>query len=164
MDFELEQLSRDVGDWLVARGYVLATAESCTGGWIAEVVTATSGSSAWFDRGWVTYSNEAKQQMLGVPVATIAAEGAVSKAVVCAMAEGALAHSNASHAIAVSGIAGPSGGSPEKPVGTVWIAWAALDGETRAKLYHFDGGREAVRQQTVCSALLHLCGEGCIDD
>lgn len=159
MDHELEQLSRDVGDWLAARGFVLATAESCTGGWIAEVVTATSGSSAWFDRGWVTYSNEAKQEMLDVPAEILATDGAVSEAVVRAMAEGALIHSRASHTIAVSGVAGPSGGSDEKPVGTVWIAWAARGEKTRAELHHFDGLREEVRLQTVCRALRVLCGE-----
>lgn len=158
MDYELEQLSRDVGDWLAARGFVLATAESCTGGWIAEVVTATSGSSAWFDRGWVTYSNEAKEEMLDVPAEILASDGAVSEAVVRAMAEGALIHSRASHTVAVSGIAGPSGGSDEKPVGTVWIAWAARGQKTRTELHHFDGGREEVRQQTVCRALRALCG------
>lgn len=156
MDHTLEQLSRDVGDWLAARAFMLATAESCTGGWIAEVVTASSGSSAWFDRGWVTYSNEAKEQMLGVPATLLDQAGAVSEAVVRAMAEGALSRSAATHAVAVSGVAGPSGGSPEKPVGTVWIAWASRHGETRARLFHFDGDREEVRQQTVVQALAEL--------
>lgn len=156
MDHTLEQISRDVGDWLAARGFVLATAESCTGGWVAEVVTASSGSSAWFDRGWVTYSNEAKEQMLGVPATLLDQAGAVSEAVVRAMAEGALARSAATHAIAVSGVAGPSGGSPEKPVGTVWIAWASRPGQTWARLFHFDGDREEVRQQTVVQALAEL--------
>ncbi|WP_374403014.1 nicotinamide-nucleotide amidase [Niveibacterium sp.] len=153
MEHELERLSQDTGDWLASRGHTLATAESCTGGWIAEVITATSGSSAWFDRGWVTYSNDAKQEMLGVRAATLAEHGAVSEAVVREMAEGALARSNASHAIAVSGVAGPTGGSPEKPVGTVWIAWASRAGFTLAELHRFDGSREAVRRQTVTRAL-----------
>lgn len=153
MDHELERLSQDVGDWLAARGHVLATAESCTGGWIAEVVTATSGSSSWFDRGWVTYSNEAKQAMLGVRAGTLADFGAVSEAVVREMAEGALTHSGASHAIAVSGVAGPTGGSAEKPVGTVWIAWAQRGGATHAAHHLFAGDREAVRRQTVVHAL-----------
>jgi len=156
MDHELERLSQDTGDWLASRGHTLATAESCTGGWIAEVITATSGSSAWFDRGWVTYSNEAKQQMLGVRADTLAAHGAVSEAVVREMAEAAIARSNASHAIAVSGVAGPTGGSPEKPVGTVWIAWARRDGLTLTELQHFEGSREAVRRQTVVRALAAL--------
>ncbi|GAA5176775.1 nicotinamide-nucleotide amidase [Niveibacterium umoris] len=156
MDHELERLSKDIGDWLAARGHVLATAESCTGGWIAEVVTATSGSSGWFDRGWITYSNEAKQAMLGVQAATLATHGAVSEAVVREMAEGALAASAASHAIAVSGVAGPTGGTPEKPVGTVWIAWAERGGTTRAESHRFDGDREAVRRQTVIRALATL--------
>lgn len=153
MEHELERLSQDTGDWLASRGHTLATAESCTGGWIAEVITATSGSSAWFDRGWVTYSNEAKQQMLGVRADSLAAHGAVSEAVVREMAEGALAASTASHAIAVSGVAGPTGGSPEKPVGTVWIAWATRGAATHAECHHFEGSREAVRRQTVIRAL-----------
>ncbi|WP_420712389.1 nicotinamide-nucleotide amidase [Niveibacterium sp. 24ML] len=156
MEHELERLSHDLGDWLAGRELKLATAESCTGGWLAEVITATSGSSSWFDRGWVTYSNESKQEMLGVRADTLAAHGAVSEAVVREMAEGALARSAASRAIAVSGIAGPSGGTPEKPVGTVWIAWAHADGETRTEHHCFAGDREAVRRQTVVRALSGL--------
>jgi nicotinamide-nucleotide amidase len=156
MEHELERLSHDLGDWLAGRELKLATAESCTGGWLAEVITATSGSSSWFDRGWVTYSNESKQEMLGVQAETLAEHGAVSEAVVREMASGALARSAANRAIAVSGVAGPSGGSPEKPVGTVWIAWARADGDTRTECHCFAGDREAVRRQTVVRALTGL--------
>ena len=111
MDTELNALSVTVGEALTARGWMLTTAESCTGGWVAEAVTATSGSSAWFDRGFVTYSNSAKVDMLGVSPATLANEGAVSEATVAEMAQGALEHSAAQLAIAVSGVAGPGGGT-----------------------------------------------------
>lgn len=161
MDGELEALSVAVGQALLARGETLATAESCTGGWIAAVLTATSGSSAWFDRGWVTYSNAAKQDMLGVRPDTLAAHGAVSQAVVCEMAEGALARSLATHAIAVSGVAGPTGGTPQKPVGTVWIAWARRGQATRTVRCLFSGDREAVRRATVVRALNDLMTPPC---
>lgn len=157
MEPELETLARDTGDWLAARRGVLATAESCTGGWIAETVTAISGSSAWFDRAWVTYSNEAKHEMLGVQTSSLTRCGAVSETVVCEMAAGALRHSRASHAIAISGIAGPSGGSAEKPVGTVCFAWAT-PGQIRSETQHFEGDREAVRRQAVIHGLRGLIG------
>lgn len=163
MDTELAALSRRVGDALSARGWLLATAESCTGGWIAETVTATAGSSAWFDRGFITYSNAAKHDMLGVAGATLAAHGAVSAATVGEMAAGALRHSQADIAIAVSGVAGPGGGSPEKPVGMVCLAWALRDAPVITLTCHFDGDREAVRRQTVLKALqeiLLLAGHG----
>lgn len=153
MDHELAELSREVGAALAARGWLLATAESCTGGWIAEVVTATGGSSAWFDRGFVTYSNAAKTDMLGVAPATLERHGAVSLATVEEMAAGALARSNARLAVAVSGIAGPTGGSADKPVGTVCVAWTEHGRPPHAELCHFRGDREAVRRQTVIHAL-----------
>lgn len=154
MDPDLADLSRRSGDALAARGWLLATAESCTGGWIAEVVTATAGSSGWFDRGFVTYSNDAKVDMLGVAPATLAAHGAVSLATVAEMASGALARSRADVTVAVSGVAGPSGGSAEKPVGMVCLAWARrMDGRVQSEIRHFRGDREAVRRQTVQRAL-----------
>jgi len=132
---------------------MLATAESCTGGGIAEALTDISGSSAWFERGFVTYSNVAKAEMLGVRLSTLEAHGAVSEAAVCEMAAGALQHSRAQLAVAVSGIAGPTGGTPEKPVGTVWFGWALRDGEVHARLHHLKGDRASVREQSVQIAL-----------
>lgn len=149
-------LAAAVGEALLARGARLATAESCTGGWIAKVLTDIAGSSAWFERGWVTYSNAAKQQDLAVPAATLQAHGAVSEAVAVAMALGALERSGAEFAVAVTGVAGPTGGSAAKPVGTVWTAWAWRTGEgaaCRSEASRFAGGREAVRRQTVVFAL-----------
>ena len=134
-------------------GRLLATAESCTGGGIAAACTDRAGSSAWFDRGFVTYSNDAKREMLGVPEALLAAHGAVSEAVAIAMAEGAVARSRADVAVAVTGIAGPSGGSAGKPVGTVWIATAGRGGTARAAHHRFAGDRRAVREATVAAAL-----------
>ncbi len=145
-----------VGEAMAARGARLATAESCTGGWIAKVLTDIAGSSVWFERGWVTYSNAAKQQDLDVPEALLVGCGAVSEPVVLAMARGALQRSGADFAVAVSGVAGPGGGTPEKPVGTVWTAWAWRGGEgpaARAECRQFPGDREAVRRQTVVFAL-----------
>lgn len=153
IDTELDTLAQQVGQALGARRWQLATAESCTGGWIAEAVTAIGGSSAWFDRGFVTYSNEAKIDMLGVSAHTLATQGAVSEATVREMAAGALDRSIATVAVAVSGIAGPSGGSPAKPVGTVCIGWALRAGEQSALTLHFAGDRSAVRRQTVIRAL-----------
>jgi nicotinamide-nucleotide amidase len=132
---------------------MLATAESCTGGWIAAAITAVAGSSAWFERGFVTYTYISKREMLGVRTETLGTHGAVSEPTVREMAQGALAHSHAQVAVAVSGTAGPSGGTAEKPVGTVCFAWCiageAPDSETR----HFDGDREAVRHASVIHAL-----------
>jgi len=153
MDKELETLSADIGTWLAARGARLASAESCTGGWIAEVVTATAGSSAWFDCGFVTYSNEAKQDLLGVSAATLARAGAVSEDVVREMAAGALARSRADFALAVSGVAGPGGGTAAKPVGMVCFAWGGRHGAQRSETAHFPGDRESVRRQAVVRAL-----------
>lgn len=138
-----------LGHTLKSRGWMLATAESCTGGWIAKAVTDISGSSAWLDRGFVTYSNDAKQDMLGVESGTLEAHGAVSEAVVREMALGALAHSPAQVAVAASGIAGPDGGTPDKPVGTMCMAWAISGRDVEVRRERFNGDREAVRRQTV---------------
>lgn len=140
---------------LLARGAQMATAESCTGGLIAGACTDIAGSSDWFERGFVSYSNQAKTEMLGVDAALIEAHGAVSEAVALAMARGAVAHSRAQCSLAVTGVAGPGGGSPAKPVGTVWFGWC-VDGHTDAECLRFDGDRAAVRQQTVEHALRGL--------
>ncbi|WP_280191787.1 CinA family protein [Delftia sp. PS-11] len=140
---------------LQARGWMLATAESCTGGMIAAACTDRAGSSEWFERGFVSYSNDAKQELLGVPMALIAEHGAVSEPVARAMAEGAVAHSHARCSVAVTGVAGPGGGSAAKPVGTVWFGWC-LDGATHTECQRFDGDRAAVRQATVAHALQRL--------
>ena len=152
----MEALAARVGEALKSRGWMLATAESCTGGGIAQAVTAVAGSSAWFERGFVTYSNLSKQQMLGVRDATLVAHGAVSEAPVREMAQGALRHSAAQVALAVSGIAGPGGGTPEKPVGTVWLAWITVDGRIMATRKYFPGDRDEVRAQAVRAALQGL--------
>ena len=152
-EVELESLAAEVGQVLGRKGWRLVTAESCTGGWIAQASTAIAGSSEWFERGFVTYSNEAKQEMLGVQAETLMHHGAVSEVTVREMAVGALAASRAQVAVAVSGIAGPSGGSAAKPVGTVWIAWAVVTGRVGATRYHFAGDRQAIRAQTVQQAL-----------
>ncbi|HEX3140250.1 MAG TPA: CinA family protein [Rhizobacter sp.] len=135
------------------RGLHLVTAESCTGGLIAAACTSIAGSSDWFERGVVSYSNEAKSELLGVPAALIAKHGAVSAEVARAMAEGALAHSSADLSLAVTGIAGPSGGTPDKPVGTVWLALARRGEPAQAVLLQLPGGRSEVREQTVDRAL-----------
>ena len=143
-----------LGDALRARGWRCCTAESCTGGLIAAACTAVAGSSDWFERGYVTYSNTAKHEDLGVEAALIAAHGAVSEPVALAMAEGALRHAGADLAVAVTGIAGPGGAVPGKPVGTVWLALAARDGRaSQAWRLQLDGDRSAVREQTVARAL-----------
>lgn len=140
---------------LLKNGWLMATAESCTGGLIAATCTELAGSSNWFERGFVSYSNAAKCELLGVDAALIDAHGAVSEPVVRAMAVGALAHSRAQVAVAVTGVAGPSGGSAAKPVGTVWLAWATPTGVT-SEVQHFAGDRAAVRQATVQHALARL--------
>ena len=155
-DSALNDLARQVGEHLRERHDSLVTAESCTGGWIAKSVTDIAGSSDWFDCGMVAYSYEAKQALLGVRPQTLESEGAVSRETVIEMVSGALVHSGASVAVAVTGIAGPGGGSTDKPVGTVWIGWKRRGGYTRAELFHFDGDRDAVRRQTVAAALLGL--------
>lgn len=149
----LEKLAECLGNRLLERGESVAAAESCTGGWVAQTLTAIAGSSAWFDRGFVTYSNAAKIDMLGVAETTLARHGAVSEATARAMAQGALAHSLADWTLAITGIAGPSGGSPEKPVGTVCFAWASRDGACEAQTRLFSGDRAAVREQSVRHAL-----------
>jgi len=146
-------LARRLGEALGARGWRLAVAESCTGGGLGWVLTSVPGSSTWFDRGFITYSNAAKEQLLGVPGALLARHGAVSAATVRAMARGALARSDAQVAIAVSGIAGPGGGTPARPVGTVWMAWVAPGLDPLAKRWHFAGDRDAVRRQAISEAL-----------
>ena len=151
--FALHLSVQAIAGLLLARGQRLATAESCTGGLIAASCTAVSGSSDWFERGFVTYSNASKTEMLGVDAALIAQHGAVSEAVARAMAEGALAHSHADIAVAVTGVAGPTGGSAEKPVGTVWLAWALRRGIVHTELLHLPGDRAAVRAATVAHAL-----------
>ncbi|CAH0534344.1 Nicotinamide-nucleotide amidohydrolase PncC [Vibrio stylophorae] len=142
---------------LLAKQWQMATAESCTGGGVAMALTDIAGSSAWFDRAFVTYSNEAKTQMLGVSEALISRHGAVSDAVVRAMAQGAITHSNAKLTVSISGIAGPGGGSDEKPVGTVWFAWADHAGWVKSQCQHFTGDRQAVRQQAVAYAIAGCC-------
>ena len=150
---DLDALAAEVGRRLTAAKLMVSAAESCTGGWIARVLTDIPGSSGWFERGFVTYSNESKVSMLGVQPATLAAHGAVSEAVVREMAQGSARNSRAQVAVAVSGIAGPDGGSPEKPVGTVWIGWRWPDGRVDAHHHLFKGGREQVRRQAVVAAL-----------
>jgi nicotinamide-nucleotide amidase len=138
------------------RGMTLAAAESCTGGWLAKVCTDLAGSSSWFERGFVTYTNESKQEMLGVSTDTLQAYGAVSEATVAEMASGALARSRGQCSVAISGIAGPGGGSAEKPVGTVCFGWAIAGGEVETDSCYFAGDREAVRAQAVLYALQGL--------
>lgn len=149
---ELRKLARRVGDALQARGWMLAAAESCTGGWIAKVLTDVPGSSGWFERGVVSYSNRAKVELLGVSPQALETHGAVSEAVVREMAEGLRARAPVQVTLAVSGIAGPEGGTLDKPVGTVWFAWSTA-AETRARRHRFEGDREAVRRRSVAAAL-----------
>jgi nicotinamide-nucleotide amidase len=156
MDKELEQLSVQVGQALLERQLMLACAESCTGGWVSEVVTATSGSSQWFERGFITYSSAAKQEQLGVTADTLRQHGAVSEETVREMAAGALRRSHAQAALAISGVAGPTGGSPDKPVGTVCFAWALRGGVAVSQTLHFSGDRETVRRLSVLHALRGL--------
>jgi nicotinamide-nucleotide amidase len=152
-DEALYVLAGEVGRVLKLQGRVLALAESCTGGWVSQCITDVPGSSAWFDRGFVTYSNQAKCELLGVPSEIIQVHGAVSGETVRAMAAGALRHSTADVAAAVSGVAGPTGGSPDKPVGTVWFAWRRGDGVCRVQHRQFAGDRRQIRRQAVEVAL-----------
>ncbi|MEZ5591705.1 MAG: nicotinamide-nucleotide amidase [Gammaproteobacteria bacterium] len=165
-DHNLNLLAQSLATALLERQAMVATAESCTGGWIAKILTDLAGSSAWFERGFVSYSNEAKQDLLGVSATTLRQHGAVSAETVAEMALGALQRSRAQYAVAVSGVAGPSGGSPEKPVGTVWLAWArptqpgTPDGvSVRQQHCLFSGDRDQVRRATVAAAL-----QGLLDD
>lgn len=144
-----------IAERLLARREWLAVAESCTGGLIAAACTDLAGSSGWFERGLTTYSNRAKQELLGVPASLLTAHGAVSEPCVRAMAEGLMARAPVQHAVAVSGIAGPGGGTAEKPVGTVWIAWAGTTG-VRTRVFVFAGDRQAVRAQAVDAAFAGL--------
>jgi nicotinamide-nucleotide amidase len=158
-DDELLKLSVELGQSLKQRGWMLALAESCTGGMAAQYVTAVAGSSAWFDAGFVTYSNDAKIAMLGVDAETIAQHGAVSEQTALAMAAGALEHSRSDIAAAITGIAGPDGGTAEKPVGTVCFAWATANGRTISSTLHFAGDRQRIRTasvKTVFEGLLSL--------
>jgi len=149
----MNTLAAQVGALLKSHGLMLATAESCTGGGVAQAITDVAGSSAWFERGFITYSNLAKQQMLGVSEATLIRHGAVSEATVREMVAGALDNSAAQVALAVSGIAGPDGGTPDKPVGTVWLAWGLKNGATHAQRHQINGSRAEVRAQAVHIAL-----------
>lgn len=155
-DHDLHALAENLGARLRDTHHRLVTAESCTGGWIAKAVTDIAGSSDWFDCGMAAYSYEAKQALLGVRPETLEVHGAVSRETVIEMVSGALVNSGASIAVAVTGIAGPGGGSEGKPVGTVWIGWKRRGGYARAEVFHFDGDREAVRRQTVAAALRGL--------
>ena len=149
----LRPLIERLAELLVSRGELVATAESCTGGGVAAALTSVAGSSRWFERGFVTYSNDAKQEMLGVAAETLQRHGAVSAAVVGEMALGAIRQSRAQWSLAVSGIAGPDGGTPDKPVGTVWFAWAGPDGAARSERLLFEGDRRAVREQATRHAI-----------
>ena len=152
-DEQLQTLAQSIGDQLHDTGLMLATAESCTGGWVGKVITDIVGSSSWFDRGFITYTNKAKKEMLSVSAETLNAFGAVSEETVCEMARGALAHSHADMTLAITGIAGPGGGSVEKPLGTVWFAWANREDFLHSERRHFNGDRENVRLQAVGHAL-----------
>jgi nicotinamide-nucleotide amidase len=153
---EIKQLTLDCAERMTGKGLRLAVAESCTGGWLAKVITDLPGSSAWFECGYVTYSNAAKQSMLGVSEETLIAHGAVSEATVSEMTQGALEQSGADIALAVSGIAGPGGGSKEKPVGTVCFAWQRKGEEARVSRERFSGDREAVRLHSIRYLLTRL--------
>ncbi len=149
-------LAAQLGERLKKQSLRCVVAESCTGGRLASAITDIPGSSAWFDRGYITYSNQAKTEMLGVSAEVLAGTGAVSEATVCAMASGAIAASGADMSIAISGVAGPSGGSAEKPVGLVWISWALKSGQVEAQAYQFEGDRLAIRLLAVENALKGL--------
>ncbi len=153
MTIDLEELAVLVAEHLSRRQWMLVTAESCTGGMVAAAITDIAGSSAWFERGYITYSNHAKTEVLGVPKALLKTHGAVSEATARAMADGALAASRAQLALSITGIAGPGGGSPDKPVGTVCFGWAAQGRETEVETQWFAGDRAAVRRQAAAFAL-----------
>ncbi len=153
-DGELQTLAQEVASEVRQQRLMLVTAESCTGGWIAKTLTDLPGSSAWFEAGVVTYSYEAKEGLLGVNPRTLELSGAVSEETVLEMVSGAIARFGAGVAIAVTGIAGPTGATPGKPVGTVWIGWKRRGGYAHARLFHFSGDREAIRRQSVAAALI----------
>lgn len=151
----IEALAVQLGKLLSGRGLYIVTAESCTGGWVGAALTQVPGSSTWFDRGFITYSNDAKREMLGVRPKTLELHGAVSKAVVEEMAKGALKKSHATFSVAISGVAGPGGGTDEKPVGTVWMAWC-IQGKVDSALFSLPGDRQEVRAASVSLALQGL--------
>ena len=153
---ELRDLAEQLGECMTSKGMKLASAESCTGGWLAKVITDISGSSAWFVGSVVSYSNEAKQSLLGVSADTLAEFGAVSGDTVLEMSDGLFTHTDADVAVSISGIAGPDGGSHDKPVGLVWLSWGKRDKSVFANPYNFDGDREAVRRQSIKQALENL--------
>lgn len=153
MDEQLHRLAKEVGESALQASVMITTAESCTGGWVAEALTSVAGSSKWFERGFVTYSNLSKQEMLGVSDETLDQYGAVSEQTVSEMALGALRHSHAHLSLAISGIAGPGGGVLDKPVGTVCLAWAAVGQATRSQTVHYAGNREEIRRQAVIGVL-----------
>jgi nicotinamide-nucleotide amidase len=155
-DEELHQLASELGDKLMNRGWMLATAESCTGGWAGQLITALPGCSNWYERGFITYANAAKIEMLGVPAETLAKHGAVSEETASAMAAGALAHSHAQATLAISGIAGPGGGTRQKPVGLVCYGWALADGTVMSSTCRLDGDREEIRSRAVAASLRGL--------
>lgn len=156
MDSDLVELSAAIGAVCLARKLTIATAESCTGGWAAQVITHTPGSSTWFDRGFITYTNAAKADMLGVPMNTIETFGAVSLETATAMAVGALQYSNALISLSITGIAGPTGGSPDKPIGTVCFGWSGKNAAPSCERRLFSGDRENIRRQSVLHALSGL--------
>lgn len=153
---EFDRLVQNLASHLMKCRWTMATAESCTGGWIAKCCTDLAGSSAWFDRGFVTYSDRAKHELLGVELSTLKKAGAVSKATAVAMAEGARRRAGVNAALAVTGIAGPGGGSADKPVGMVWFAWSLESRQISSEVMQFQGDRDAVRRQTVVHALSGL--------
>jgi nicotinamide-nucleotide amidase len=153
LSINLTQASENLSQYLLKSNALIATAESCTGGWLAQCITSIAGSSAWFDRGFITYSNQAKMDMLGVKAETLAHFGAVSAEVAMQMTAGTLQYSTADYAIAITGIAGPTGGSLEKPIGSVYIAWQKKHHPAKVTLAHFHGDREQIRKQAVYQAL-----------
>lgn len=153
MKSSLELLAEYLAQKMTESGISLVVAESCTGGWVAKLMTDIAGSSLFFDRGFVTYSNEAKHEMLGVKRKTLETHGAVSEQTVSEMVTGALAKSHADVALAISGIAGPGGGTPDKPIGTVWFAWEKRDQAVKTRIMHLEGDRDLIRRQAVEQAL-----------
>ena len=152
-DPTLEDLARQVGLALAGQGLMLASAESCTGGWLGQTITSIAGSSAWYERGFITYADISKREMLGVRSKTLEQNGAVSREVAYEMAEGAITRSHSQVAVSITGIAGPDGGTAEKPVGMVCFAWLMKDGLALTETRYFSGSREAIRRQAVAGAL-----------
>jgi len=155
-DEELRQLAVDLSEKLRARGWMLATAESCTGGWVGHLLTSLPGSSHWYERGFISYANAAKVEMLGVSPETLQMHGAVSEITAAEMAVGALKHSHAQATLSITGIAGPGGGTPQKPVGLVCYGWALADGTVMTSTCRLDGDREEIRSRAVAAALRGL--------